>query len=194
MTAIATLSGRIIDFINPAPESIALEDLAAGLSRQPRYTGQTTRAYSVAQHSLLVASMVAPEHRLAALLHDAPEAYACDVASPMKEAMRVLAAMAGHSSPYDAIERGLFKAIARRYGIGPEIPGEVIEADRAAMRVEAPYLQPDGWRQPIWDFAREMKEPTISAKSSFLRVLGLDFGGRYAWMIEVAGEARVRVA
>lgn len=181
MTAIATLSGFQIDFLNPQTEQVNLLDLAAGLSRAPRYTGQTVREYSVAQHSLLVAAMVPEKHRLAALIHDAPEAYLCDVPSPAKEAMRAISTLTGHQSPYDILERNLFKAIARKFGVSEELPAEVLEADAAAMRLEAEILQPEGWKLPLWDFAKRMAPPTADAMAAFKRFLVDEHRGRYGW-------------
>lgn len=159
MTAIATVTGRVIDFLNPDPEQLSLDDIARGLSRAPRYAGQTERPYSVLQHSLLVAHLVPAEHRLHALLHDAPEAYLCDVPSPAKDSMRALAKLTGHQSPYDVIEHGIWKAICRRWDLSPDMPDAVKHADSQAMAIEAPELQPEAWRKPIWDFAREIRIP-----------------------------------
>lgn len=59
------------------------------LARINRFTGHTTRPYSVAEHSLLVAEIArragaTPMVQLAALMHDAHEAYTGDVSSPVK--------------------------------------------------------------------------------------------------------------
>lgn len=191
MTVIATVSGREINFVRPDPEQVNLDDLAAGLGRHPRYTGQTIRDYSVAQHSLLVAELVPQEHRLHALLHDAPEAYTCDVPSPMKEAMRIIAAHTHMPSAYDVIERGVWKAICRRFDLSPELPPEVTKADRDAMKIEAPRLQPMGWMLPHWDHARKEPPPHID-EQAVIDILGLEHGGRYAWLSAVATELALR--
>lgn len=160
MTSIATVTGRVIDFLKPDPEQLSLDDIARGLARAPRYAGQTERPYSVLQHSLLVAHMVEPRHRLHALLHDAPEAYLCDVPSPAKEAMRQVST--GHGSAYDELEWRLWEAICRRWDIGTHVPNEVKEADTLAMLIEAPELQPLGWKHQIWNFAREIDRTRIT--------------------------------
>lgn len=198
MTAIATLSGRVIDFLNPDPAQFILGDIAAGLAAQPRYTGQTVRAWSVAQHCLLVASLVEPQHRLHALLHDAPEAYACDLPSPLKEAMRQIAeqlANIGALSHYDAIEDNLWRAICRRYDISPVLPEEVRRADRTAMVIEAPILQPRGWRNPVWDFAREEEQEIGGVhRETFLRISAAAGGGKIFWLLAVVDELARRKA
>lgn len=69
-----------------------IEDIAHALALINRFTGHTERPYSVAEHSLLVADIAAahgasPSAQLAALLHDAHEAYTSDVSSPAKWAI-----------------------------------------------------------------------------------------------------------
>lgn len=51
-----TVSGKMIDVINPKVEDIIIEDIAWHLSRLPRFCGATvpTIPYSVAQHSIQV--------------------------------------------------------------------------------------------------------------------------------------------
>ena len=73
-----------LDLRDPMGAQYDPEAIARGLSRQPRFSGQTEPFYCVAQHSVLVAQLV-PEHlRLAALLHDAHEAFCGDWPSPIK--------------------------------------------------------------------------------------------------------------
>lgn len=195
MTSIATLSGRVIDFVNPDPDQVLLDDIAAGLARHARYTGQTVRTYSVAMHCMLVASLVAPEHRLHALLHDAPEAYTGDAPSPFKEAMRTLARFTGHQSPYDTVEHGLWKAICRRYDLAPDLPPEVARADHFAMVIEAPILQPKGWQHAVWDFARaDEREVAGAHREQLLKLCALPQGGYTAYLWDVTGELARRRA
>lgn len=183
MTAIATVTGRVIDFLNPDPEQLSLDDIARGLSRAPRYAGQTEKSFTVIQHSLLVAHLAPPEHRLHALLHDAPEAYLCDVPSPAKEAMRAIATLTGHQSPYDVIEHSIWKAVCRRWDLSPDMPEAVKRADHLAMVVEAPELQPLGWEHSVWDFARETLVPAsgINYFNALLKT-GPEFA--YGWWKE----------
>ena len=87
---IQTYSGRRFWPLDPKAEDVAIEDIAHSLSLICRYNGHCREFYSVAEHSLLVAKVVAqnadscPELELAALLHDASEAYLTDVAKPVK--------------------------------------------------------------------------------------------------------------
>lgn len=84
-TWIQSASNTKIDFLNPNPASINIKDIALGLSRQPRYSGQGKFFYSVAQHSVYAAALVKnPTTRIYALLHDAHEAYMGDIPGPLK--------------------------------------------------------------------------------------------------------------
>jgi hypothetical protein len=97
MTWIETYSGKRFDLLDPKPEQVDLADIAHALARINRFTGHTSRCYSVAEHSIYVQTLVVRDHPkdiplLAhALLHDAEEAYVGDVSSPLKWAMRELA-------------------------------------------------------------------------------------------------------
>ena len=88
--AIETFSGRIVSPLEPNKENIVIEDIARSLSMQCRFNGHCARFYSVAEHSVntaKVASCLAPDNSLAAtfaLLHDASEAYLCDIPRPLK--------------------------------------------------------------------------------------------------------------
>ena len=56
--AVSTRSGRRVALLNPSPAQIVIGDIAHGLAHQCRFNGQTNRFYSVAQHSVLVASIL----------------------------------------------------------------------------------------------------------------------------------------
>lgn len=143
MTWISTLSGRKIDLLAPDPDQIDIEDVAAGLAALPRWCGQTQargRAvhYSVAQHSWLC-SKRCPTHALAALLHDAAEAYMGDCPRPLKALL---------GGAWHEIESRLQAAIFARYGLPPEIPAAVKRVDDRLLMTERRDLQP---LCPPWD-------------------------------------------
>lgn len=56
-----TVTGNVINIIDPKSEQICIEDIGWGLSRMPRFCGHTITEipYNVAQHSVFVAKEVA---------------------------------------------------------------------------------------------------------------------------------------
>lgn len=135
---IRTLSGRIIDLAAPDPAQVHLEDIAHALGAICRFTGQTSDFYSVAQHSLMVASLVPQELRLRALLHDATEAYLQDLPTPVK------AILPG----YAELEARVWAAIATHFGLTAvdRLADPIIkQADRIALRIEMRDLFPAGY-------------------------------------------------
>ena len=138
------LSGRRLDLLDPSPLDVEIEDVAHGLSRVPRWNGQTKGdwAFSVAQHSVLVERIagltvpdLAPKWRLAALLHDGPEYVIGDLISPFKAVV---------GGDYKALEARLMAAIHRRAGL-PQTLSQSTEkaikrADMTAAWFEATQL------------------------------------------------------
>lgn len=80
---ITTRSGRQVSLLNPQYSQIDIGDIAHGLAYRFRFNGQTSRFYSIAQHSLMVASILPDHHKMVGLLH-AAEAYVGDVVQPLK--------------------------------------------------------------------------------------------------------------
>lgn len=90
---VQTHTGLRMDLECPKPEDVHMHDIVVALSRIPRFNGHTIEPFSVAQHSLLVLRILdslqpdgqpaPPDLRLAALLHDAHEAYIGDITSPV---------------------------------------------------------------------------------------------------------------
>jgi hypothetical protein len=134
MSWIETFSGVAFDPFNPRPEQIRIEDVARGLSHSCRFSGQTSDYYSVAEHSVLVSRLVPPEDALWALLHDASEAYLCDIATPVKNRPEMLM--------YREAEARLMGAVCTRFGLAREMPASVHRADRSMLAAEAPRLIP----------------------------------------------------
>ncbi len=95
MTWMITCTGRehhfsghnVFDF--DQDQNWLIHEVAHALAQINRFTGHALRPYSVAEHSLLVADLArinhaSPSAQLAALLHDAHEAFTGDVSSPVK--------------------------------------------------------------------------------------------------------------
>lgn len=131
------LSGRRLDLLDPTPVDIEIEDIAHGLAFVARWNGQTKGdfAYSVAEHSLLVADIFALQQpnapikwQLAALLHDAPEYVIGDMISPVKAAV---------GPGYGALDDRLTAAIHLRFGLPAQIPATVKRQIKRADKLSA---------------------------------------------------------
>lgn len=143
MSFIITFSGRRVDLLEPAAAMIEPADIAHSLSMQCRFNGHTRHFYSVAQHCVLVADLVPAEHQLAALLHDATEAYVGDLVRPLKEGMREFYECQNLESLYDAVERKVWIAICARFDLDPILPDCVKHADLVALATEKRDLMPE---------------------------------------------------
>jgi hypothetical protein len=135
---IQTYTGRQFWPLDPRPGEVAIEDIAHALSQLCRYGGHTTRFYSVAEHSVHLSRFVPRADALAALLHDAAEAYLVDVPRPIKASL----------SEYRTIESGIMAAIGRRFGLPLEMPASVEAADYAILTDERAQVMapaPEPW-------------------------------------------------
>ena len=164
---VSTFSGRQFYPLAPDAAQIDIGDIAHGLAYQCRFNGQTRHFYSVAQHSLIVAGLVAPPLRLAALLHDAAEAYLGDMVKPLKQLF----------PRYSAIESRVMAAIAQRYGIADagDFAAPAIKcADLVALAMEKRDLMPNS--SEAWESLRGISAdpqpivalPPAAAKAAFL--------------------------
>ena len=143
MTWILTRSGRKFDLLHPTAAMVDIADIAHSLSMQCRFNGHTTQFYSVAQHCMLVADLVPAEHQLAAMLHDATEAYVGDLVRPLKEGMRHYAEGFGARCLYEETEERVWRAICDRFALDYELPACVKHADLAALATERRDLMPE---------------------------------------------------
>jgi hypothetical protein len=133
-------SGRAFYPLDPRPEEIFIEDIAAALSKLCRYGGHCHTFYSVAEHSVLIAEKAPPGMKLAALLHDATEGYVSDVIRPIKP----------YLTNYVEIEADLAEAIGTRFGVKLHpLPDEIKRLDNAILadeRDQAMMTPPRDWR------------------------------------------------
>ena len=166
-----TASGAFIDLLNPAAELIDPADITWHLAQLCRYTGASSRPYSVAEHVVLVHDLLrwqgADDDLLrAALLHDAAEAYLGDVSSPLKWTLRYVEHDAGYADTplarfrgaYGQITRNLDRAIGERFEIDPDLFDDpaVKEADLWALYIEARALLPS--RGKTWRWTTKLPE------------------------------------
>lgn len=132
MSWILTHSGRQFDLLHPTAAMISPNDIAHALANLCRFNGHTRNHYSVAQHSMLVSSLVPAQHQLVALLHDATEAYIGDMTRPLKALM----------PQYQAAEETIWQAICTRFNLDPILPDCVVRADMVALATERRDLMP----------------------------------------------------
>lgn len=126
-----TFTGRQFYPMDPNPEDVDERDIAHALSLLCRYNGHVDRFYSVAEHCVLMASvMPTPQLALWALLHDATEAYVGDMIRPLKRSM----------PDYIAAEARVWEAIAERFGVPLEMPAEVRDGDNRILLTERAAL------------------------------------------------------
>ncbi len=137
-TFITTFMENHVDFLNPDPKTIQIEDIAHALALIPRFGGHTGRLYSVAQHSIHVAELCPPELKLISLMHDANEAYLGDIITPIKNVM----------PGFRALEDRFHAVICERFEISRIIPEEVRRADALMLAMEARdlmHVNPKDW-------------------------------------------------
>jgi hypothetical protein len=164
---IETASGRFVDLFEPDPETIELWDVAHGLALTCRYGGHVRRFYSVAEHASLVHDLLAwqgrDDLRLAALFHDAAEAYLGDVVAPLKYALRAetldlphnrspASSPVGVRSPYDYLTERMERAIGSRFDLDARLFSDdtLMLADMWALRIEARSLTHSAGAQWRW--------------------------------------------
>jgi uncharacterized protein len=134
-TMVETWSGRFVDLARPHPDDIDIDDIATSLARLARFNGHTRHAWTVAQHSILVARLL--DENIAAarwgLLHDAHEAYIGDISTPVKIMVE---------PEIDLLAYRLDEAIIERFGIHASgvVGDQVRLADRWALGIEASRL------------------------------------------------------
>ena len=138
---IRTYTGKKLHCANPQPEEICIEDIAHGLSAAPRWGGQCGLRYTVAAHSIYCYRMVPT---LAMLLHDASEAYFCDIPAPFKVLL----------PDYKKVENKIMTAIATRFDFSWPLTATEKAADAAALYIE---------RLLLFDFPNDGDVPSASA-------------------------------
>lgn len=162
-----TVTGEIIDIHNPVPSMFNIVDIASGLSKVCRFGGQCKHFYSVAQHSVFVASMCPQPAKLEGLMHDATEAYIGDIIKPLKNIL---------GDSYRNIEKRFEEAIAAAFNLSADHAEVIKYFDGQALEVEAELLLFDN--PVVWDLnMRTCDLPTKmltpeEAKAEFIKAFG----------------------
>jgi 5'-deoxynucleotidase YfbR-like HD superfamily hydrolase len=135
--------GRLVDIWDLKKEDADVEAIAHALSNLCRYGGHIEEFYSVAEHSVRVASYVImrkPEWALEALLHDAAEAFLVDVPRPIKYEL----------SDYRRIEKQVEDQLMPMLGLKYPFDPIVKEADDWALSNEWKYYVVPRDTNPKW--------------------------------------------
>lgn len=141
---IRTASGLYMNVFEPTSEMVCIEDIAHSLTFQCRFGGHLPSFYSVAQHSLNCSYLIEnPELKLAALMHDASEAYLLDIPRPIKQRL----------DNYKEIENVLMKVIAEKFGFAWPLHEDVKKVDELMLQTEwdCLMLRNKPWELPTTD-------------------------------------------
>lgn len=149
MSWMLTHTGAAVELEWMAPDTLSILDVAHHVAQINRFSGAALRPYSVAEHSLLVAEIAErelglrdPTALLAALLHDAHEAYVGDMSTPLKLVI---------GQAWTRTEARAAFAVRRRFGVDAAHAlhfAHIHRADRMALATErAQLMAPSG---PPW--------------------------------------------
>jgi 5'-deoxynucleotidase YfbR-like HD superfamily hydrolase len=127
--SIRTFSGLYFNYLNPTTEMVKIEDIAHALSRIPRFLGHTEHPVPVAVHCLAMAATlheVGSPYALEALLHDAAEAYLCDIPKPLKTLL----------PDYQKLEEIVNRVIATKFKLMYPFRKSVRDQDKEMLELE----------------------------------------------------------
>ena len=129
---IDTFSGLKFSFLTPEIGHISIIDIGKGLANKGHFGGQTEHFFSIAQHSLLVLNLMTLDFKnnykmgMAALLHDASEAYTGDMVKPLKELL----------PEFKRIEDNITRVIFEKFSLPLEILKKIKPYDLKAQEIE----------------------------------------------------------
>ncbi|TCP06590.1 hypothetical protein ONS87_06965 [Caldimonas thermodepolymerans] len=166
MTRMTTASGKVLDLLQPSAQQIDIRDIAWHLAHICRFNGAASRHYSVAEHSLHVSLHVElqglpPAAQLAALLHDAHEAYCGDVTTPVKEALG-----AAWSQFEWRLQRAVHKALRVSTAFAAHCR-DIVAADHAVMLKEVMVFLPEACRALFAHISVLPSEVDIRSETDF---------------------------
>lgn len=152
-----TYTGKKIWLNNPSQKDICIEDVAHALSMQCRFAGHTKKFYSVAEHSMIVSSLLPGRLMLAGLLHDAAEAYLGDIIKPLKQHM---------NGEYNRFETMMLDKIYEKFNISLDQRDrdDINLADLIILRAEAENVLN---KPPIDNWHADLPKSTVVVEFSF---------------------------
>lgn len=148
------------NFLQPTAFYYDIDDIARTLSKICRFGGRMHRFYSVASHSVYVSLIVPPQHAMAALLHDAAEAFTGDLSSPLKALL----------PDYKAIESGIEEAIFAQLGLEYPFNSVIKHADLCILASERRDLLTKRYDVGVkWEYEND---PSVKPVNFPIRPLG----------------------
>ena len=123
---IQTFTGKRFTPSAPQAELFDIRDIAHSLSMLCRYNGHCKTFYSVAEHSVRVSRVCAPDEQRWGLLHDLGEAYLGDMPRPIKT----------HFPLFVEIEDALLRVAAGVFDLSWPMPAGVKVADDVLLYTE----------------------------------------------------------
>ena len=146
-------SGVFVNVFEPKPNMFIIEDMAHSLATMPRFAGQLTRRYSVAQHCIECCKLASKENKLAALMHDTPEAYLLDIPTPIKSKLPF----------YKEVENTMMAVIAKKFKFEFPFDPEIKVIDKRMLDIEWENLM-------INDNPNFVVLTPVQAKKQFLKL------------------------
>ncbi len=166
---IYTSSGERLYFDRLGRYDYPIEEIATCLSRICRFAGHTQRNYSVAEHSVWVYREVKrlgfdTRTQIAALLHDAEEAYLGDVTRPLKQLLA--------SATLRTLSQQITYEVFVRHGADGTNHRAIEQADKALLATEWEQVfehqpPPEPFTDNALDIELEFLEP-LHAQILFL--------------------------
>ena len=165
-------NGAPLDLLELTREQIQIDAIAVSLARIPRFNGHTELdvVWTVAEHSLLVDDLVAtycnivykplpPKLGLAALLHDAHEAYIGDITTPVEQALEVLTGTNAVAKLKEYIQGNIHTVFSLPVTLPEEWMRIIKWADTTALRIERRDLMAPSQRD--WKLAPLDRDDTL---------------------------------
>ena len=168
-----TVYGDIeVDVFNITENDIHIETIAHSLAMQCRYGGHCSRFYSVASHSILTSYLLQDKYDcgdvdrlLAALLHDAAEAYLIDLPKPLKDNPKF--------EWYRKLEDQVLRVIFNKFGLSRYLNDTAIKnCDEIALATEGRNLfkLSHEWGLPVRPSLHDINELyPVAAEKEFMK-------------------------
>lgn len=160
---VLTNSGKRVDLFPPKPEQIDFNDIAEGLSKIVRFTGQGSLGLTVAEHSGKVSAALEGEGHSAyvqlwGLLHDAHEAYIGDISTPMKELLNSLMPLDNVKDIEIGFDNAIIDALGLRklHDANRDQLGAVYDMDKMCGQLERGILLPENPDWPVEEWVQKL--------------------------------------